>query len=143
MRKTFCTAPGLGSAMLLLMRYKAVRMSAGYLGDILHAEAEGRPRRLCNNDCAVLLPAATVEIFLLLYPFEETLGSVADELLLLKAAIEQQALAFCPEQQQRLIEAEYRRIALEVCRKAAAILPPEVRQAVKAEFSGRVPEAEV
>lgn len=142
MQKTSCAALGLGSAMLLMMRYKAVRMSAGYLGDMLQCGAEERPRRLHHNDCAVLLPAATVEKFLLMRPFEETLGSVADELLRLKAAIEQRALAFCPEQQQRLIEAEYRRIALEICRKAAMILPLEVRQIVKAElFPERVPEA--
>lgn len=144
MQKTSCAALGLGSAMLLMMRYKAVRMSAGYLGDILHLDAEGLPRRLHHNDCAVLLPAATVEKFLLMHPFEESLGSVADELLRLKAAIEQRALAFCPEQQQRLIEAEYRRIALEVCRKAAMMLPREVRQIVKAElFPERVPEVGV
>lgn len=142
MQKTSCAAPGLSSAMLLMMRYKAVRMSAGYLGDMLQCGAEERPRRLHHNDCAVLLPAATVEKFLLMRPFEETLGSVADELLRLKAAIEQRALAFCPEQQQRLIEAEYRRIALEICRKATMILPLEVRQIVKAElFPERVPEA--
>lgn len=142
MQKTSCAALGLGSAMLLMMRYKAVRMSAGYLGDILHVDAGGQPQRLHHNDCAALLPAATVEKFLLMHPFEESLGSVADELLRLKAAIEQRAIAFCPEQQQRLIEAEYRRIALEVCRKAAMILPLEVRQIVKAElFPERVPEA--
>ena len=142
MQKTSCAALGLGSAMLLMMRYKAVRMSAGYLGDILHVDAGGQPQRLHHNDCAALLPAATVEKFLLMHPFEESLGSVADELLRLKAAIEQRVFAFCPEQQQRLIEAEYRRIALEVCRKAAMILPLEVRQIVKAElFPERVPEA--
>lgn len=142
MQKTSCAALGLGPAMLLMMRYKTVRMSAGDLGDILHVDAEALPRCLHHNDCAVLLPAATVETFLLMYPFEETLGGVADELLRLKAAIEQRALAFCPEQQQRLIEAEYRRIALEICRKAALILPREVRQLVKAEFfPEQVPEA--
>ena len=41
MQKTSCAALGLGSAMLLMMRYKAVRMSAGYLGDILHVDAGG------------------------------------------------------------------------------------------------------
>lgn len=142
MQKTSCAAPGLGSAMRLMMRYKAVRMSAGYLGDILHFDAKGLPRRLHHNDCAVLLPADSAENFLLVHPFEEGLGSVADELLRLKAAIEQRALACCPEQQQLLIEAEYRRIALEICRKAAMILPREVRQLARAElFPERVPDA--
>lgn len=141
MQKTSCAVLGLGPAVLLMMRYKAVRTSAGYLGDILSLGADASPRRLHHGDWAALLPAARVETFLLLQPFGDGLGSVADRILRLKAAIEQRVLAFCPAQQRRLIEAEYRRIASEIRRKADMILPVEVRRVVKVEqFPERMPE---
>lgn len=141
MQKTSCAVLGLGSAAVLMLRYKAVRTSAGDLGDILHLDASHFPRRLHHGDCAALLPAARMEAFLLMQPFGDALGKVGDRLLRLKTAIEQRALAFCPAQQQRMIEAEYRRIALEIRRRADMILPVEVRRAMKADrFLGRMTE---
>lgn len=134
MQKSPCSVLGIGPAVLLMLRYKAVRTSAAHLGTMMRVAPETLPRRLHHGDYAVLLPAAMMETFVLLHPYEETLGSVADVFLRLKAAIEQRALASCSAPQQRLIEAEYRRIASEIRRKAHMILPAEVRRAAKSEL---------
>ena len=103
---------------LLMMRYRAVRISAAHLGRMLCADSSLFPRKLHHSECVTMLPARLMEILLLTYPYEETLGGMADGFLCLKDAIERKAFAACPAQQQRLIEAEYQHLASEIRRRA-------------------------
>ncbi len=118
MRKISRAVPDIGSTMLLMMRYRAVRISAAHLGRMLCADSSLFPRKLHHSECVTMLPARLMEILLLAYPYEETLGGMADGFLCLKDAIERKAFAACPAQQQRLIEVEYQHLASEIRRRA-------------------------
>ena len=122
MRKISRAVPDIGSTMLLMMRYRAVRVSAAHLGRMLRAASPLFPRKLHHSECVTMLPARLMEIILLTYPYEETLGGMADVFLRLKATIERKAFAACPAQQQRLIEAEYQHLASEIRRRADCLL---------------------
>ena len=122
MQKHFRAVPDIGSVVLLMLRYRAVRTSAAHLGRVVHAASTIFPHRLHHSECVTMLPARVMEAVLLTYPYEETLNGMADVFLRLKAAIEQKAFASCSAQQQRLIDAESQRIASEIRRKAGYLL---------------------
>lgn len=126
----------IGSVSLLMMRYEALRASAVSLGGILQL-AEGMcPRKLARGECAAFLPAVLTESYLLLHPYEAGLAGMADVFLRLKAGIERRVLDFCSAQQRALIEAEYRRLASEIRRRAARLLPAEVQRVVHSVHAG-------